>query len=161
MRNRYFQRNDDGRDVPMLNTSSLPDLIFTVLFFFMIVTHMRDVDLKVSYQVPQGTEVQKLTHKASVVYIYVGRQRGSNATDDFVIQLNNNVATLDDIKAFIAEERSLMNSDDQGRMTVSIKADRDVPLGIIADIKKELQQSFALRINYSATEAKQQKVLKE
>lgn len=157
MRNRYFQRNGDSRDVPMLNTSSLPDLIFTVLFFFMIVTHMRDVDLKVNYQVPQGTEVQKLTHKASVVHIYVGRQRGAADSDDFVIQLNNDVATLDDIKAFISEERSRMNSDDQGRMTVSIKADRDVPLGIIADIKKELQQSFALRINYSATESKLQK----
>ena len=74
MRNRYFARNSEDRDVPMLNTSSLPDLIFTVLFFFMIVTHMRDVDLKVRYEVPQGTEIQKLGHKASVVHIYVGRR---------------------------------------------------------------------------------------
>ena len=43
------------RDMPGLNTSSLPDLIFTVLFFFMIVNHMRKVTLKVKYQVPQGT----------------------------------------------------------------------------------------------------------
>ena len=64
--------------MPMLNTSSLPDLIFTVLFFFMIVTHMRDVDLKVRYEVPQGTEIQKLGHKASVVHIYVGRRMNVN-----------------------------------------------------------------------------------
>ena len=138
----------------MLNTSSLPDLIFTVLFFFMIVTHMRDVDLKVHYEVPQGTEVQKLGHKASVVHIYVGRRMGAVAGDDdeFFIQLNNNIATMDDIKAFLDNERSRMNSEDQGRMTVSIKADRDVPMGMISDIKHTLQQNYALRINYSATE---------
>ena len=154
MRNRYFARNSEERDVPMLNTSSLPDLIFTVLFFFMIVTHMRDVDLKVHYEVPQGTEVTKLGHKASVVHIYVGRRIGAAAgqDDEFFIQLNNDIATLDDIKAFVAEERAQMNSEDQGRLTVSIKADRDVPMGLIADIKEVLQQSYALRINYSATE---------
>ncbi len=154
MRNRYFARNSEERDVPMLNTSSLPDLIFTVLFFFMIVTHMRDVDLKVRYEVPQGTEVTKLGHKASVVHIYVGRRIGAAAgeDDEFFIQLNNDIATLDDIKAFVEAERSQMNSEDQGRLTVSIKADRDVPMGLISDIKQVLQQAYALRINYSATE---------
>ena len=154
MRNRYFARNSEERDVPMLNTSSLPDLIFTVLFFFMIVTHMRDVDLKVRYEVPQGTEVTKLGHKASVVHIYVGRRIGAVAgeDDEFFIQLNNDIATLDDIKAFVETERSQMNSEDQGRLTVSIKADRDVPMGLISDIKQVLQQAYALRINYSATE---------
>ena len=154
MRNRYFARNSEDRDVPMLNTSSLPDLIFTVLFFFMIVTHMRDVDLKVRYEVPQGTEIQKLSHKASVVHIYVGRRMGAVAGDDdeFFIQLNNEIASIDDIKAFLDNERSRMNSEDQGRLTVSIKADRDVPMGLISDIKHTLQQSYALRINYSATE---------
>ena len=145
----------------MLNTSSLPDLIFTVLFFFMIVTHMRDVDLKVHYEVPQGTEIQKLGHKASVVHIYVGRRMGEptpnsssmeGSNDEFVIQLNNDIATIDDIKAFIENERNQMNSEDQGRMTVSIKADRDVPMHVISDIKHTLQQNYALRINYSATE---------
>ena len=151
MRNHYFSRRSTQHDVPMLNTSALPDLIFTVLFFFMIVTHMRDVDLKVNYQVPQGTEVQKLGHKSSVVHIYVGR--ASNHPDgELLIQLNNEVATVDDIKAFVEHERQSMSNEDQARMTVSIKADRDTPMGLISDIKQALQQSFALRINYSATE---------
>ena len=153
MRNRYFSRDDSERDVPTLNMASLPDLIFTVLFFFMIVTHMRDVELKVSYQVPQGTEVQKLGHKASIVHIYVGRSREQGAAaDDFIIQLNNATATLDDIRSYIDDERARMSAEDKARMTVSIKADRDVPMGIISDIKHELQQAYALRINYSATE---------
>lgn len=147
-----FRRRE--RQVPELNTSSLPDLIFTVLFFFMIVTHMRDVELKVRYQVPQGTELKKQEHKGAVATIYVGRAGHSTEEDKdkFFIQLNNEIATVDDIKAFIEKERAKMNEDDHARMTVSIKADKDVPMGMIADIKKALQQAYALKISYSATE---------
>jgi biopolymer transport protein ExbD len=59
---------------------------------------------------------------------------------------------MSDIKAFVETEKAQMNSEDQPRMTVSIKADRDVPFGMIAQIKEALQQSFALKINYSAVE---------
>ena len=153
MKNLIHRRD---HEVPTLNTSSLPDLIFTVLFFFMIVTHMREVELKVKYEVPQGTELLKLTHKSAVVYIYIGRDRthrATTATDDgMVMQLNDKIATVGEIKQYIEQERSQMNSDDQGRMTVSIKADRDTRMATIASVKKALQESYALKINYSATE---------
>ena len=150
MKRGVFRRRR-SRELPELNTASLPDLIFTVLFFFMIVTQMRDVDLQVRYEVPQGTELQKLTHKSAVTYVYIGRVKDA-PVDSFYIQLNNSLATVDDIKAYVESERSKMSSEDQPRMTVSIKADRDVPFGIISDVKKALQQSFALKVNYSATE---------
>ena len=155
---RSFIRRRGKREIPALNTSSLPDLIFTVLFFFMIVTHMRDVDLRVSYEVPQGTELQKLGHKGAVAYIYIGRdaskphQAGQRLREEDVsIQLNNRLATVADIKDFAESERQRMSEEDRGRMTVSIKADRDVPMGVIADVKAALQDAFVLKINYSAT----------
>ena len=153
---RYFARR--RHEMPALNTASLPDLIFTVLFFFMIVTHMRTVDPKVTYNVPQGSEVKKLGHKASIVNIYIGRpiQKAipANATsyNGFYIQLNNQLATLDDIKDYLDHERSRMSEEDQARMTVSLKVDRDVPMGVVSDVKHVLQESFALKINYSANE---------
>lgn len=61
------------REMPALNTSSLPDLIFTLLFFFMIVTTMREVTLKVEFKVPQATELEKLEKKSLVTFIYVGK----------------------------------------------------------------------------------------
>ncbi len=149
MRRGLFRRRE--HPLPSLNTSSLPDLIFTVLFFFMIVTHMRDVDLKVHYVVPQGTEVQKMMPKSAVTHIYIGRVQGL-PTDSFCIQLNNQLATVGDIRAFVETERARMSADDRARMLVSIKADRDVPYGMIAEVKQALQQSFALKVSYSATE---------
>ena len=68
--------------------ASLPDLIFTVLFFFMIVTHMRDVEKQVSYQLPSGTEVEKVGHqKNRRLHLY--RPAHRRLVDNYQIQLNN------------------------------------------------------------------------
>ena len=142
-------------DVPGLNLASMPDLIFTVLFFFMIVTHMRDVEKKVSYQVPAGTEVEKQQHKSSVVYIYIGMPM-DGSSDDYQIQLNNKMSTVDDIARFVEMERRGMSPEDQERLTVSIEADRDVPMSIINDVKQALRQSYALNVSYAATEKNSQ-----
>ena len=62
-----------GREMPELNTSSLPDLVFAFLFFIMMVTSMREVTLKVDFHAPQATELQKLEKKSLVTFIYVGK----------------------------------------------------------------------------------------
>ena len=87
-----FRRRE--HTVPGLNTASLPDLIFSVLFFFMIVTHMQKVAVKVQYRTPQGTELTRLTKKTAVTYIYIGKAAGTmgQATHGrTMIQLNQDV----------------------------------------------------------------------
>jgi len=138
------------RNVPSLNVASMPDLIFTVLFFFMIVTHMRSDEVKVKLEVPQGSEVKKLSNKASVVNIYIGRQGdGSQAT--WKVQLNDELVTPAEIPARIERIREGMSQENAERLTVSLRADKHTPMGVINDVKQALQQSYALRINYGAT----------
>jgi biopolymer transport protein ExbD len=127
----------------------MPDLIFTVLFFFMIVTHMRSDEVKVKLQVPQGKDVQKLANKASVVNIYIGQFKG-----EWAVQLNGDLISPDDIPARIEEIRGGMSAENADKLTVSLRADRRTPMGVITDVKQALQKSYALRINYSATELK-------
>ena len=138
-------------NVPSLNMASMPDLIFTVLFFFMIVTHMRSDEVKVRYEVPKGTEMRKLTNKSSVVNIYIGR-----IGDDWRVQLNGDLVTVKDIPARIENLRAAMSPENAEHLTVSLRADRHTPMGIISDVKQALQKSYALRINYSATEIRQE-----
>jgi len=145
--------------VPGLNLAAMPDLIFTVLFFFMIVTHMRDVDPKVHYVVPQGTEVEK-ARKAGLVYIFIGKPvdaEGRVVSDVTRIQLNNRIVSIDEIGPAIAEERSRMAESERQLLTVSIRADRDTEMGVINDVKQALRRAGALNINYSATSRSQQK----
>ena len=141
-----------SREMPELNTSSLPDLIFTILFFFMIVTTMREVTLKVKFTVPAGTELEKLEKKSVVSFIYVGPPTdqlrpvmGSGTR----IQLNDRYAEPREVMDFVAQERQGMTN--QAEQVISIKADSKTQMGIITDIKEVLRKSWALRINYSAT----------
>jgi biopolymer transport protein ExbD len=147
-------RKGEKREMPALNTSSLPDIIFMLLFFFMTVTSMKEVTYKVQINNPQATELTKLEKKSLVRYIYVGsptrdlqRQYGAETR----IQLDDAFAEVGEIEEYIVNERSAMREDEQGKMTVSIKADKDTRMGIIGDIKQALRRSYALKISYAAT----------
>ena len=137
------------REMPALNTSSLPDLIFTLLFFFMIVTTMREVTLKVQFTLPQGTELEKLEKKSLVTFIYVGEPtqeyRAKMGTESR-IQLNDSYAEVGEVQDFIFQERASMNEGDQAKMTVSLKVDQKTKMGIITDVKNALRKSYALKI---------------
>ena len=143
------------REMPELNTSSLPDLIFTMLFFFMIVTTMREVTLKVQFRVPQATELEKLEKKSLVSFIYIGKplkefQKTMGTTDR--IQLNDKFAESSEVQDYIYQERENMKEQDKPFMTVSLKVDAKTKMGIVTEVKQALRQAYALKINYSATQ---------
>lgn len=148
-----FRRRE--REVPGLNTAALPDLIFTVLFFFMIVTHMRQTDMKVQYRVPEGTQVEKLANKSAVQYIYIGpptKELQATMGTEPQIQLNGRIVSIDELEQLIVQAREQMAPEDQERMTVSIRADREIPMGLLSDVKQALRRANALKIHYSAVQ---------
>ena len=143
------------KGMPELNTSSLPDLIFTMLFFFMIVTTMREVTLKVQFRTPQATELEKLEKKSLVTFIYIGKptkELQAKMGEETRIQLNDRFADVNEVGDYIYQERENMKESDQPFMQVSIKADKETKMGIITDVKQALRQSYALNINYSAAQ---------
>ena len=141
-----------SKEVPELNTSSLPDLIFSILFFFMMVTSMREVTMKVEVATPKGTEIEKLEKKSLVTYVYVGkptkefRSRMGTASQ---IQLNDDFASVDAIGEYIYQEREAMPERDKPFMKVSMKIDEATQMGIVTDIKMALREAWALNIVYS------------
>ncbi len=142
------------RGMPELNTSSLPDLIFSLLFFFMMITTMREVTLKVQFRAPQGTELEKLEKKSLVTFIYIGKpvaQFQKQMGAETRIQLNDKFSEVSEVQDYIFQERENMKEEDQPFMTVSLKVDKDTKMGIVTDVKQALRQSYALNINYSAT----------
>ncbi len=152
-----FMRRRKHR-MPGLNMSSMPDLIFTVLFFFMIVTNMREVQLKVEYQVPHGKELERLAKKSTVIYIHIGRPvvPATNAavaaadTAAVRIQMNDKLVEVGDIAGLLIEERSQMAPEDAAAMTVCIKADKDTPMRIVNDVKQALREADVLNVVYFA-----------
>ena len=133
--------------MPGISTASLPDIVFMLLFFFMVTTVMRETELKIQKpQLPKATEVKKLERKSLVSYIYVGKVKGQNGDK---IQLNDRIADVKDVKYFIFAERESHSEDEIPLLTTSIKADIESNVGTITDIKEELRNINALKINYS------------
>lgn len=143
--------------MPELNTSSLPDLIFSVLFFFMMVTSMREVTYKVRFDRPAGTQLEKLARKSCTSFIYIGRPTEQYAAvygSGTRVQLNDDVADANAVYDHVMDDRNTMAESDKPFYTVSLKVDKDAPMGIITDVKQELRKAYALKIVYSAVKDK-------
>lgn len=142
------------KSLPPISTASLPDVIFMILFFFMISTSMRDQELLVRYTLPEATEVQKLEKKSLVSFIHIGQpipaMQAKFGTAPMV-QLNDSYKTTKDILDFIASERDNLSEADRGLMTVCLKADANVKMGMITDVKQELRRANALKISYASS----------
>lgn len=141
------------KEMPAITSSSLSDIVFMLLFFFMVTTQMRETENKVSVKVPEASEVVKLERKDLNSYINIGtpiRALQALYGTEPRIQLNDSFKTTTDIRDFIAAERESKSEQDRQFMTVSIRADQDVRMGIVSDVKQELRRCSALKIMYSA-----------
>jgi biopolymer transport protein ExbD len=151
-------KKDNNKDTPGISTASLPDIVFMLLFFFMVTTVMRETTIMVKQSLPQASEIQKLEKKSLVSYIYIGspveRMQTTYGTKAR-IQLNDAFATVDDIPQYITAERAARDEKEVPFMTTSIKVDKDTKMGIVTDVKQELRKANALKINYSTRKSVQ------
>ncbi len=137
------------KGLPAISTASLPDIIFMLLFFFMVVTVMREDDPKVKVSKPNATETEKLEKKSLVDYINVGPPVDNRHGTEPKIQLDDAFADLSEIPLWIKANRDRRKENEQTLITTSLKVDKKTKMGIVTDIKQELRESNALKINYS------------
>ena len=137
-----------NKGLPPISTASLPDVIFMILFFFMVSTTMRDQELLVRYRLPEATEVQKLEKKSLVSFIHIGPPAMTMQAKFGTaprIQLNDSYKSTRDILDFVAAERD--------SMTICLKADEATKMGIVTDVKQELRRANALKLSYAASKS--------
>ncbi|WP_242092591.1 ExbD/TolR family protein [Aestuariivivens sediminicola] len=146
-----FKKKKSG-GLPPISTASLPDIVFMLLFFFMVATVMRENTLLIKNALPVANQVEKLDKKNPISYIYMGKpsenykaKYGTEAR----IQLNDKFADVRDVAAFISAERAALREELIPFLTVSLKVDKEAQMGIVGDVKQELRKVNALKINYT------------
>lgn len=133
-----------------ITTESLPDIIFMLLFFFMVTAVMREVDLKVVYNPASASQIKKLENKALISYIYIGKPLNTEVNGDLPrIQMNDTFVGYEEIRELIEIKIQELPEYERQKMTVSLKVDRKVEMGIVTDVKQSLRNARALKINYS------------
>ncbi|WP_026955000.1 ExbD/TolR family protein [Algoriphagus vanfongensis] len=133
-------------------TSALPDIIFMLLFFFMVTTVLREQDILVEQKIPQATQLQKLQKKTLISYIYIGKPKNTALYgSEPRVQANDALMGAEDIVQWVNQERDLLPEADRGMITISMKVDRDVKMGPISDVQTELREADARRVLYAST----------
>jgi biopolymer transport protein ExbD len=147
-------KDKGSKGTPAISTASLPDIIFMLLFFFMVTTVMREVDLLVKVSLPEATETTKLEDKALVDYIYIGPPQSKSLGTEPLMQLNDQFAKLDEIDPWVKAGEERREEVLKPKITRSLKVDKETAMKIVTDVKQELRKSNALKINYSTAQGR-------
>jgi biopolymer transport protein ExbD len=131
-------------------TSSMPDVVFMLLFFFMVTTVLRETSINVKQVLPEATQLKKLARKSLVAYLYIGEPKKTDLWGkEPKIQVNDVFIEPKDIIQWVNAEKSKLNEFERDQLTVSMKIDGEVKRGIIADVETELRRANARLILYS------------
>ena len=138
------------RDMGAISTASLPDIVFMLLFFFMVATVLRTEEEMVRVIRPEASEIYKIEKKHLIRYINIGPPQGKRYGTEPVIQLNDQFADVAQIRDWVENERLTLAEAEQTKMWVSMKVDQDTKMGVVTDVKQELRKASALKVLYSA-----------
>lgn len=144
---KFRKKSNTTQEIP---TSALPDIIFMLLFFFMVTTVMREVDPKVEQQLPRAEQLKKLEKKNLVAHIYIGKPREVNRFgSEPRIQVNDVFITTEEIVQFIEEERANLDEREKNQLTMALKVDSEAKMGLITDVQEEFKEANALKVMYA------------
>jgi biopolymer transport protein ExbD len=151
---KFKKSSDTQQDIP---TAALPDIIFMLLFFFMVTTVLRETDIMVKQKLPKATQLTKIERKSLVSYIYIGEPKNvTKYGSEPKIQTNDVFVTTDDIIQFVNQEKDKLSEVERDQITMSLKVDVDVKMGIISDVQQELRKANARKLLYSSLQRLQE-----
>ena len=134
------------RKVPGLNTASLPDLVFTLLFFFLIVTNMKDDKSTVTLRMPTASEVQEAEKNDHIITVYVGQPETQEG--DSPIQIHGKTIRPEELTAALEAEKKRIHAGNTSDIIVFLKIDKHTKMGVVAGIKQKLRESGLVVVNY-------------
>lgn len=136
-----------------ISVASLPDIVFMLLFFFMVTTVMREQDILVEQRLPQSTQLQKLQKKTLISFLYIGEPRNQALYGtEPRIQANDVLIQPSDIVLWVNQEKDALSEAERDMITISMKVDREVKMGPVSDVQFELREADARRVLYASTQ---------
>ncbi len=144
---KFKKKSSASQDIP---TSALPDIIFMLLFFFMVTTVLREQDILVDQKIPKAEQLTKMQKKSLVSYIYIGKPKDTNRYgSEPRIQTNDVLVEPEAIVQFVNQERDKLDEAERNQITMALKVDEEARMGIVSDVQEELQEANALKVLYS------------
>ena len=146
---KFKKKSNTSQDIP---TSALPDIIFMLLFFFMVTTVLRETTINVRQSIPSATELRKLQRKSLVSYLYMGKPK-PNLVSTFgtepKIQANDVFINPQDLVLWVSQEKDKLSEVERDQITIALKVDKEVKMGLVSDVQLELREANARKLMYT------------
>jgi biopolymer transport protein ExbD len=143
---KFKKKANAKQEIP---TSSMPDVVFMLLFFFMVTTEMRKQSINVMQRIPEASQLRKLQRKTLIADLYIGEPKKKDQGSDAKIQVDDVFIGTKDIVLWASRKRDDLPEIDRDQFTVNFKVDSEAKRGIIADVETELRKANARKILYS------------
>jgi biopolymer transport protein ExbD len=146
---KFKKKTSASQEIP---TSALPDIIFMLLFFFMVTTVLRETELKVEQKIPKAEQLRKMQKKSLVSYIYIGKPKDTERYGkEPKIQVNDVLIDVNDVVLFVNQEKDKLTEAERDQITMAMKVDIEAKMGIVSDVQQELRNANALKVLYNST----------
>jgi biopolymer transport protein ExbD len=150
---KFKKKTQVKQEIP---TSSMPDVVFMLLFFFMVTTELRETSIEVKQGIPRATQLRKLMRKSLVANLYIGEPtKPALYGKEPKIQADDVFIEPKDIVRWVNEKKSELPENEREQLTVSLKVDRDAKRGLISDVEIELRKANARKLLYSTLQEKE------
>lgn len=143
---KFKKKSKTQQNIP---TSALPDIIFMLLFFFMVTTVLREQTIKVKQEIPKAQELRKLQRKSLVSYLYIGEPREDKFGDEPRIQANDVFIEPKDIVMWVTQEKDKLDEVERDQITIALKVDKETKMGLVSDVQLQLREANARKLMYS------------
>jgi len=144
---KFKKKADVKQEIP---TSSMPDVVFMLLFFFMVTTELRETSINVKQRIPEATQLRKLAKKSLIAYLYMGEpQKSEDLGKEAKIQANDAFIEPKDVIQWVNNEKAKLDEFERDQITISFKVDEETKRGLIADVETELRKANARKLMYS------------
>jgi biopolymer transport protein ExbD len=144
-----FVKKKNAKDVPAISTASLPDIVFMLLFFFMVSTTLRDTDLMLDNALPKSDQTNKLDKKERVFSIFIGKpHQRYNLGEGEKLQFDGRIGEVSEIPDFVNKERAKRDPALENALVAALKVDKDSKMGLVSEVKKKLRESQQYKVNY-------------
>ena len=146
---KFKKKSNTSQEIP---TASLPDIILMLLFFFMVTTVLRETTINVEQRIPAATELRKLQRKSLVSYLYLGKPKQGQWGTQPKIQANDVFIETKDIVLWVTQEKDKLSEVERDQITIALKIDKEVKMGLVSDVQLELREVNARKILYTTAQ---------
>jgi biopolymer transport protein ExbD len=142
-------RKKRAREMPTVSTAALPDIIFMLLFFFMMTSTIRRHTAKLNIKLPAAQSVEKRTDSDAVCFVYIGESR--KGLQGMQVQVNEDFVDISKVGVTVLAEKNKLTQPKQEKFIVSLKIHKDARMKLVKQAKDQLKEVGAMQIDYSGT----------